>query len=576
MKNAECGSRIVIALLAALLLCAPAALRAADDDEQINDVQEQKNYVKGEYREGAEGDTLNVKKGEGFDFKIPEIIITGQIDTKVLLKRETTSLEDLQNVKNVLYEKERISMPYAYLREEELAPQNEDRARSRDFVGKIKLLGGTYSDFLADGTLGKAFDEQNSAVLRVSHNSFDNDIINDRLTYRNMTSAGCFYATDYGRFEAIYDLKGAFNQYGNPYPFNAFGGFYNQQDYEAGCSLSGDINSYGVDAMVNYKYFDEKNSGGGYLYKENRLELSGNAEKDFTLGDQKKIKTILSVSGWDSEVIIGPLQYKNTFNLDLFFKGIFYFEPVVFQGGFRIQDFDFAGNYYRMSPFLKVNYDILPQFSIYADFKPEMKVIDNTELLVEPFTAASSSANMPSENINFRAGAQFDIFETFFDVFYGYKSINNNVYLDATEGGGQGDYIFSYKNDDLDYSCAGFSVETLKLKNIKITLDYEYINIIDQTAETTYLPANSLDAKIIYMPAEWEFTLTPVVKSGQLGATGKKMGAYVSADFSVSRKINDNFTATFFVNNVLNNNYYLLYYYKEKGLNLGAAVTLKF
>jgi hypothetical protein len=207
MKVSSLRSQVSGCLLALLLLSMP--VFAADEDD-VTDVQEQKSYVKGAYTEGAEGDTLNVKKGEGFDFKIPEIIITGQIDTKVLLQRETTSLEDLQNVKNVLYEKERLQMPYSYLREEELAPQNEDKARARDFVGKIKLLGGTYSNFLASGILGKAFDGSNSVVLRITHQNTDNDWIHDRLTFKNLNSAALFYTTAYGGLDAIYTIKGAF------------------------------------------------------------------------------------------------------------------------------------------------------------------------------------------------------------------------------------------------------------------------------------------------------------------------------------------------------------------------------
>ncbi len=572
-RSAKCDARLPAAIFALLLVCVP--VFAADEDD-VTDVQEQKSYVKGAYTEGAEGDTLNVKKGEGFDFKIPEIIITGQIDTKVLLKRETTSLEDLQNVKNVLYEKERLQMPYSYLREEELAPQNEDKARARDFVGKIKLLGGTYSNFLASGILGKAFDGSNSVVLRITHQNTDNDRINDKLTYKNLNSGELFYTTAYGGLEAIYTIKGAFDRHGNPYPYNIFGSYYNMQDYEAGLSLSGDINSFGFDGAVNYVYFDERSRSGFFLYKENRLELAANIEKDFAAGQEKKVKTMLSISGWYSDV--GAMPYKNSFNFDLVFKGIFYFEPVVFQGGFLIQDYNADKNHYRMSPYLAVNFDVLPALSIYADFKPKMQVTDNTELLRTHFTKAAVLKQLPVENVNLRTGAQLNLFEAFFDIFYGYKKISSNAYLDARVAAApdDNDCVFSYSSNDLEYNYAGISVETLKLKNIKIKLDYEYKNIIEQSAPTTYMPNNILEAKFIYQPAEWEFILAPVLMSSQIGASNRVAGAYASVDFSVSRKITENFTVTGFVNNLLNNNYYLLYYYSEKKLNLGAAITLKF
>jgi hypothetical protein len=566
----------ITAALTALLIALPCAVYCAQDDENITDVQEQKSYVKGGYAAGAEGDTLTVKKGEGFDFKIPEILITGQIDTKVLLKRETTSLDDLQSIKNVLFEQDKISMPYSYLREEELAPQNEEKLAAKDLAGKIKLLGGTYGNFLLDGTLGKAFDDSNSALLRIIHNNVDNEIINDRLTYRNTNNVECFYNTRYSPFEAKYYLNGEFDQYSNPYPSNAFGNFYNMQDYSAGLDLNGDINGYGADISLKYGYFDEKNNSGLFLYKENRLELKTVTEKDFALEQEKKIKTILSAGGYYSEVHIGPASYNNVFSVDVLFKGIFYFEPVVFQGGFRLQDYNMHANYFRMSPYLSVNYDMFPAVSLYADFKPQMQVTDNTGLLKTPFTAASTGYAMPVEDTDLKTGVNFSLFEAFVDIYYGYKSIRNNVYLDASEGSGPGDYIFSYRNNDIDYSFAGISLETLKTGNIKIKLDYEYISIIDQSATTTYMPDNTLDAKIVYQPAEWEFTLGAALKTSQYGASSVREPPLASVNLSVSRKITDNFIVTGFINNLLNNNYYLLYYYKEKMLNLGLALTLKF
>lgn len=103
---------LTAAFMMPLILC-------ADEKDAITDIQEERSFASGEYKVSDEGDTINVKKGEGFDFKVPEILITGQVDTKILLKREITSLENLQDVKNVLYEKEKIEMPYSYLKEEE-------------------------------------------------------------------------------------------------------------------------------------------------------------------------------------------------------------------------------------------------------------------------------------------------------------------------------------------------------------------------------------------------------------------------------------------------------------------------
>ena len=139
----------------------------------------------------------------------------------MLLNREMTSLDDLRSVKNVLFEQDRISMPYSYLREEELAPQNEEKLAAKDLDGKIKVESGTYGNFLLDGTLGRAFDDSNSALLRIKHDNVDNEIINDRLTYRNTNSLECLYSTVYSPFEAKYLLDGEFDRYSNPYPSNA-------------------------------------------------------------------------------------------------------------------------------------------------------------------------------------------------------------------------------------------------------------------------------------------------------------------------------------------------------------------
>lgn len=557
-------------LLAILFLAVP--LFAADEDD-VTDVAEQKSYVKGQYVEGADGDTLNVKKGEGFDFKVPEIMITGQIDTKVLLKRETTSLEDMQGVKNVLYEKERVSMPYAYLGEDALSPQNAGKAGARDFTGKLKLSAGTYINITADGTIGKSFDEINSAVLRLKHNNYENRI-NDRLVTGNTNSGECFYTTSYGDFEAIYGLKGEFNVYDNPYTSNMFYSNYSLQNYEAGVSVSGNINTFGLDAAVSYTYFDEKNNYPDLLFKENRLAIKTNVEKDFTIAQEKKIKTMLSLDAWGGEAAIEEQRY-GTFNMDLILMGIFYFEPVVVKGGLRIQDYNLHKNFYRMSPYLSASYDALPYLSFYADFKPKMQVVDNTEFLKLPFTRASEF-DMPLESVNFKAGAQANFFDTFIDLFFGYKSVSDNIYLDTAEGAGRHDYAYAYRNNDIDYTYAGISVETLKLKNIKVKFDYEYFNIIKQTTATTYMPHNVLETKVIYQPAEWEFTVAASLKSSRLGATGHKAPSYADIDFTAARKITENFTLSGYVNNILNNPDYLLYYYEDKGINLGLTAVVKF
>jgi hypothetical protein len=313
------------------------------------------------------------------------------------------------------------------------------------------------------------------------------------------------------------------------------------------------------------------------LYKENRLAVRANAEKDFAIEYEKKIKTMLTVDTWFSEVNMEGARCAGVFNIDVLFKGIFYFEPVVFKGGLRLQDYNLDKNYYRMSPYLSAAYDVLPALSFYADFKPEMKVVDNTEFLKIPFTRASADFEMPAENVNLQTGARTNVLDTFIDVFWGYKSVKDNIFPDTIPAtAGAHGYAYSWSNNDIDYSFAGISIETLKLKNIKIKFDYEYFNIIKQSTAATYMPYNVLETKIIYQPAEWEFTLAGTMKTAQRGAGGVVAPAYADIDFSAARQITENFTLAGYVNNILNNSYYLLYYYKEKGINLGITAVLKF
>ena len=57
--------KILLALLLALL---PVYVLAAEEDN-ITDITEKNVYEHGVYKAGEEGNTLTVKKGEGFDFK---------------------------------------------------------------------------------------------------------------------------------------------------------------------------------------------------------------------------------------------------------------------------------------------------------------------------------------------------------------------------------------------------------------------------------------------------------------------------------------------------------------------------
>jgi len=563
--------RKLIIILVLIFAAAPAF--AQEDKESISEIQEEASYEKGEYSVDSGSTSLTVKKGEGFDFKIPEIVITGQVDTRILLKREITSLENLQNVKNILYEEEKVKMPYYYMKEEEITPQAGKKVKSRDFVGKIKAAAGTYNRILVDGIIGKVFDPENNAILRIIHENYNNPRINDRDTYRNLNSLTFYYNTVYGPMEALYSIEYRLNQFTNPYTSTIFLNHYFNNDFRGSISLSGDIKGIDSDILLKYGYFDQKNSGDLYIYKENRLEAKVSLEKDLNIEKDKKIKTILDFNGYYSGMDDAGTMYTGVVNTDLFFKAIFYFEPVIFRGGVRIQYYSFSKGFFRMSPYAGVNYDIVPQASLYAVFKPRMFVPDYTEMLKTPFVRVNTAIDVPVENVNLRAGANLNFSNVFLDIYYAHMSVKDNIYLDDPGFTN----TLSYYNDDIDYNVYGIKAETLKLKNFSAVLDYSYRNLIGTTAPVaTYFPYHVFTAEIMYNPSGWEFIFRAKVESEQMGTTTGKISPYGVLDFSASREIIPNFTLSGYINNILNNNYYLIYYYKERGLNLGLSAEVSF
>lgn len=543
----------------------------AQEEDTITDIEEQKHYEKGGYVAETRGDTLTIKKGEGFDFKIPEILITGQIDTKILLKRETNSLEDLEGIKSVIYEKGKILMPYSYLNEEQFSPYKQDLSKLKDFVGKIKLTAGSYNTILADGTIGKYFDENNRFLLKLYHLNYNNEIINDRNTYIHFNSFACYYGTRYDEFNVLYRIKFDINQYSNPYPLNIFSSLYNLRNFSGNVNFSGNIADITGDLSLSYTYFDQINSDKDFLYKENRFNLKFLLEKDFTVEQQKRVKTTLSTDFYMGENLIDSVSY-NPFYLDMIFKAILYFEPFVLQGGLKIQNFKFKENEFRMSPYVFTSYDFISGISFYATFKPQMNVLSNIDVLNLPFVMASSFYKPELEKVNLKAGVNINLFEIFFDIYYGYKSISDYLFLNNKPG----DYVFAHYNCNLDYSYFGLSVESLRIKELKILIDYTYNNIISSNSNVTYLPYNSIELKFIYQPSGWEFAMKAKGESFQYGTTDETIPPYFVLDLSVTKIISDNFSITGYINNILNNNYYLLYYYQQRKLNLGLGVILKF
>ncbi len=553
-----------------------AAIFAAEaDKEAITDIKEKQVYEKGTYTSDYEGTTPTVKKEEGLDFKVPEIRITGEIDTNILVTREMKSFEDIQNIKEILYEKDNINVPDYYLKsEEELSPQAMELMSTRDFVGKIKLSAGTYNDLLGDAILGKVFDEDNKLILRLWHENYYNNT-NDRVVVDNLNRASCYYNTRYDFLDVLYNLKLKLNDYDNPYADNLFKNNLSTNNVTAGFNVETNIQEIKTNALFQYDYFAQSNDANNIFYKENRFTNNIGLEKDFVVGNERKVKTMLSIDYYIGDPCFTDGTHTNIFNISAFFKGIFHFEPIIFQGGIKFQDYNLIENYYRVSPYLNIDYDLTPAISAYIDFKPEMKTVDYINILGDtPFIAPNKNLIMPVENTSVKAGFNLNFFSLFFDLYYIYESISDNIYINEMP---TMPHVFSLFNNDLDYNAFGVSLETLKIMNLSISADYEHRNILAiDTPRETYFPENKADAKIILEKSEWNFTLACNGFTAQYGTLNAIIPAYCVIDFSVSRKINDILTVSGYINNLLNNNYYMLYYYNEKGLNLGIGVIFNF
>jgi outer membrane receptor protein involved in Fe transport len=568
--------RIILLICFIAAACFVSAAAASDaEPDSITDIQEKPSYEKGAYTAGTEGNTTTVKKDEGFDFKVPEIRITGQVDTKNMLKREITSLEDLQSVKNILYEKEKIYMPDYYLKEESLSPKALDIPADRDYIGQLKLSAGSYTNILADGIIGKAFDKDNKAVFRMTHNNFLNNSVNNRDTYDNLNFGDLFYATKYDFIDAVYRVNADISSYGNPYtdaPGNIFGKEMDTSDVSLTASFSGKADEYGFSGTMGYTYFNTENDLKEKIYKENRTVISALIDRDFDIDKGRKMKLVSSLDFWAAEQRMAGTVYQGVVNADLLVKGILYFEPVVVQVGLRLVDYRLTGNNFYLGFYLNANYDIMPDLSIYAAMDPTMRAPDYTLLM--PGNFLLPDAVKPSTDLlDIKTGINWNVAGVFVDAYWGYKTTNDSLMLDEVPGA----RYYTLLNNDLEYSRAGISVEALKLKAISLNVSYEYKNIIKTGAYTqTYLPQNEFALKGSYELAEWNFNLALKMLSGFMGTQLYKAGAYAVIDASVSRKINGMLSVTGYINNLLNNNYYLLYYYKEKNINLGLGVTLNF
>lgn len=228
---------------------------AKDEDENISDITESQHYEKGKFITDKEGNTLDIKKGQGFDFKVPEIVITGQLDTKIILNKEMRLMENISNVKDILYEKDKIYMPDQYLREESIMPQKIEKIMNKEYALKLKVSAGSYEDFLVEVLAGKEFEKNSNIILKIFHENYANEIINDRKPYRNKNKIYCYYKTQYEILETIYGMNAYFDRFTNPFPENIFKSEYRQDKINASVSLLPDFTNQDIYFKMKYVSF---------------------------------------------------------------------------------------------------------------------------------------------------------------------------------------------------------------------------------------------------------------------------------------------------------------------------------
>jgi len=547
---------------------------AKDEDENISDITESQHYEKGQFITDKEGNTLDIKKGQGFDFKVPEIVITGQIDTKIILNKEMRLMENISNVKDILYEKEKIYMPDQYLKEENIMPQKAEKILNKEYALKLKVSAGSYEDFFVETLFGKELEKNSNIVLKVFHKNYANEIINDRKTYRNKNKIYCYYKTQYDFLDTVYGINAYFDRFTNPFPENLFKSEYRQDKINASINLIPDFANEDFSFKIKYDYFGQKNSSDEYIYKENRFTNDIDFSKIFILENKNKVKLLLNTSYFISDIFSINDQKVNSYYVSPVLKGIFYLNELQFHGGIKLQLFKMKEMFFRASPYIGVIYDLTSFVSLFGYFEPQMEQIDFIGKLNNPFIIANENLKPATDNVNLKTGININIINLNFDIYYGYKSVNNYVIIDEDNN----TKLFTFYNKNIDYYFAGINLETVKLQDFLFEINYEYKNLIESGGEKiTYFPEHSLSADIAFNKYDWEFNLSLTGETEQYGTTELlKISPYLILDFNIKKKISDKISVYGYLNNILNNKYYLLYYYPEKGLNLGLGIILTF
>ncbi|HDT14940.1 MAG TPA: hypothetical protein ENN55_01895 [Firmicutes bacterium] len=546
----------------------------ADDRESIADIDSPEPAEKaGDYISAGESDGPDIRKGEGFDLRPSEVLIKGQIDTRVMLRREITSLEDLQDIKNILYEKEKIDIPGHYFDERDLAPKT--RPAEKDFVGKMKIEGGTFNTLAAEGILGIRFDRKNNFVMRLLHENYDRPEVENtgRQISDNKNRGVIYYKTAYGETEAAYKFGATYNGHKNPMPSNVFGGEYFMSDIDFSAGLYGRLFEYDYSFLLKYRYFSQDGINRGSIYKENRIRNTITAERDF-LADESKVKLVYFADYFISAVENRGRGYDGVFGIDTMVKGIFYFEPFVLHGGLRLQNFNMAENFYRLNPYFYAGWDFAPWAGVYAEFDPEMNMPSYPDELASPFVVVNDYYRVPAENASLKGVFAVKINEVYAEAYAGYKSVADGKYVDETSSGS---LVFTYYNSSFDFMYYGLNLDIPLGRDLNFGFSYIYRHIAESEAgNMTYMPNNTLEAELGYDSDKWKAGISVKAESGAWGTRTLRLPAYALLNVKISREITDNLNIGGYINNVLNNENYLLYWYKEKGLNLGLGAEYNF
>ncbi len=347
---------------------------------------------------------------------------------------------------------------------------------------------------------------------------------------------------------------------------------YVLDDISGDADFSAEIKDYILSLKLKYNYFAQNNGDGEYIYKENRFTNNIDLSKDFLLKDNNKVRFVSQISYFISDIYLLNKNIEKVYNIDALIKGIFCFDKIVFHGGARLQNFNFYKNYFRVSPFFSINYDMLPSLALYGVFKPEMSIPDYVKKANIPFLIANEDLKPSFDSTNIETGINLNIFNLNNKLYYGYKSIKDYIYIDELERTN----IFSFYNGDLTYWFAGIKIENIKTESVNVIIGYEFKDIIDKTKNVTYFPKNSLKLLFNLKLLEWEFNIKTYGETIKYGTVNDTIAPYLNIDLILTKIINSNFSIYGYINNLLNNTDYLLYYYREKGFNLGIGTLIKF